>query len=340
VAGVHALAAEATVVIPELLTELISELGQGRAAARGRRAGRRGTGVRGRGAAAGRGRGRGVAELHGVIAAAVTVGVVTGGKGSEAVHHDNVIVAVGQVTYVLPGGALRYFSNQQLLDLGLEAGNEVVAEVIIVAVGQEDNEVLELIGVGFDRGGLTEGTEGFTGFVFGVGITNLCNESVSKLVIGGETGSVLLAVRGTQAFTLKPGLGWAGEETGDVANGVGVLKVEAGHLEDTTGAVSPSANFLNLFAVKGVDGGGLHAAGQHASATLSSGLGIRGRGKSTSSGSTQSGEHDGQECGCQDVHVDLWGCRLLVLGLGLRLGRGRRHGGLMGNLVSHVETRL
>ena len=216
-AGMGLAAAEATIGGNELLALLVSEL---------RQRGSKGAWVGGRGAATEGGAGGGCAAAMILCGGGAKVhggGVVggtgvaeggrargLGGKGKSAAH-DDIIKAVGEVTHVLPRHAgVVNLAHEKLLDLGLEAVDEVKAQVGGVAVGQVGDDALELIGVGLDGGGLLEGPEAPAGFVLRVGVSKVAHEGRGEFFEGGEAGAVSHAVGGAVRLGAEPCLAGQG----------------------------------------------------------------------------------------------------------------------------------
>lgn len=161
-AYVHPLAAEAAIVGTKLGTKLGGKLRKRGTGRRGRRTG--GDGglgrTRGRAAAVGSGRSAGGSgggtQLHGVITAEVTGSMGTWRwRWNVSVAHHNIITAIGKITHILPVHA-RSPTDQELTDLGLEAVDEVEAEISGMSIRDVGDEALEFIGIGFDGGSLAE----------------------------------------------------------------------------------------------------------------------------------------------------------------------------------------
>jgi hypothetical protein len=110
------------------------------------------------------------------------------------VNHDEIIKVISKISHILPGH-VSSLPNEELTDFGLEAVDEVEAEVCGVAVGQVGDEALKLIGVGLDRSSLVEGTDVLTGLVIWVGISHVTEEGVGEGIEGVETSKFFLALR-------------------------------------------------------------------------------------------------------------------------------------------------
>jgi hypothetical protein len=127
--------------------------------------------VGGGGGVSGAATGVGGVEVHGVVGAVVSVLGSGGWVGWDSVAHDDIIIAVSKVSDVQPGGIIIDFTDKELLDLGLQTRDEVVAEISRVTAGQVGDDALELVTIGLDRGGLAEATDVLAGFVLGVRVT-------------------------------------------------------------------------------------------------------------------------------------------------------------------------
>jgi hypothetical protein len=110
------------------------------------------------------------------------------------VNHDEIIKVISKISHILPGH-VSSLPNEELTDFGLEAVDEVEAEVCGVAVGQVGDEALKLIGVGLDRGSLVEGTDVLTGLVIWVGVSHMAEEGVGEGIEGVESSKFFLALR-------------------------------------------------------------------------------------------------------------------------------------------------